>query len=525
MMEEFTMAKRRVIIFDTTLRDGEQAPGFSMNTEEKIKLALQIERLGVDVMEAGFPISSPGDFEAVTKVAQIVKNCGVAGLCRANEKDISVGWDALKHAVRPRIHTFIATSDIHLQHKLKKSREEALEIAVNAVKFARNLCEDVEFSAEDALRSDVDYLCQVVEAVIAAGASTVNLPDTVGYTMPFEIERVIAAVINRVPNIDKARISVHCHNDLGLAVANSLMSVNAGASQVECTINGIGERAGNCSLEEVVMGLNVRRDLFSDIEIGVKTNEIYRASKMLTSITGVGVQPNKAIVGKNAFAHEAGIHQDGMLKNRTTYEIMTPESVGYPSTSLVLGKHSGRHAFIQRIQALGFEISQEAMQSAFEEFKILADKKKEVFDEDIEAIVFNQSKDTAETYIMETVNIISGDTTIPTATVKLVDKDGNVSIDASTGDGPVDAVMKVIERISGICGRLKSYNIKALTAGKDAVGEVTLTVEFDECGYDVRGRDSDTDVVVASAKAYLDALNKYITRKESRSNVKPDKGV
>jgi 2-isopropylmalate synthase len=519
------MAKRKVMIFDTTLRDGEQAPGFSMNTEEKIKMALQIERLGVDVMEAGFPISSPGDFEAVTRVAQTVKNCGVAGLCRANEKDISVGWDALKHAVRPRIHTFIATSDIHLKHKLKKSREEALEIAVNAVKFARNLCEDVEFSAEDALRSDVDYLCQVVEAVIAAGASTVNLPDTVGYTMPFEIDQVISTIVNKVPNVDKARISVHCHNDLGLAVANSLMAVNAGASQVECTVNGIGERAGNCSLEEVVMGLNVRKDLFDDIEIGVNTQEIYRASKMLTSITGVGVQPNKAIVGKNAFAHEAGIHQDGMLKNRITYEIMTPESVGYPSTSLVLGKHSGRHAFIQRIKDLGFDIADDAMQAAFEEFKVLADKKKEVFDEDIESIILNQSADDQAAYSIETVNILSGDTAIPTATVKLADKDGNVSVDASTGDGPVDAVMKAIERIAGIGGRLKSYQIKALTAGKDAQGEVVLSAEFEEAGYDVRGRGSDTDVVVASAKAYLDALNKYLMRKETRGSAKTDKGV
>ena len=519
------MSKRKVVIFDTTLRDGEQAPGFSMNTDEKIQLALQLERLGVDVMEAGFPISSPGDFEAVTKVAKIIKNAGVAGLCRANEKDISVGWDALQHAVRPRIHTFIATSDIHLQHKLKKSREEALEIAVNAVKFARNLCEDVEFSAEDALRSDVDYLCQVVEAVIAAGASTVNLPDTVGYTMPFEIDKVISAILNRVPNVDKARISVHCHNDLGLAVANSLMAVNAGAGQVECTINGIGERAGNCSLEEVVMGLNVRKDLYDGIEIGVKTNELYRASKMLTSITGVGVQPNKAIVGKNAFAHEAGIHQDGMLKNRTTYEIMTPESVGYPSTSLVLGKHSGRHAFVQRIKDLGFEVDNDAIQAAFEEFKVLADKKKEVFDEDIEAIILNQSKDTEAAYTLKTVNILSGDTAIPTATIKLADKDGNESVDASTGDGPVDAVMKAIERIAGIGGRLKSYNIKALTAGKDAQGDVTLAAEFDESGYDVRGKGSDTDIVVASAKAYLDALNKYVMRKESRNIVKSEEGI
>lgn len=375
------------------------------------------------------------------------------------------------------------------------------------------------------MRSDVDYLCQVVEAVIAAGANTVNLPDTVGYKMPFEIDKVISEVINRVPNVDKARISVHCHNDLGLSVANSLMAVNAGASQIECTINGIGERAGNCSLEEVVMGLTVRKDVFDDIEIGVKTNEIYRASKMLTTITGVGVQPNKAIVGKNAFAHEAGIHQDGMLKNRTTYEIMTPESVGYPSTSLVLGKHSGRHAFVQRIKDLGYEIENDAMQSAFDEFKILADKKKEVFDEDIESIIFNQAKDEQFAYVMESVNILSGDTAIPTATIKLADKDGNEFVDASTGDGPVDAVMKAIERIAGVGGKLKSYQIKALTAGKDAQGEVVLSAEFEECGYDVRGRGSDTDVVVASAKAYLDALNKYVLRNESRDVIKTEKGI
>jgi len=519
------MSKRKIVIFDTTLRDGEQAPGFSMNTNEKIQMALQLEKLGVDVMEAGFPISSPGDFEAVTKVAKIIKKSGVAGLCRAHEKDIQVGWDALKHAVRPRIHTFLATSDIHLQHKLKKTREEALEIAVKAVKFARNLCGDVEFSAEDALRSDVDFLCKVVEEVIKAGASTVNLPDTVGYTIPFEIDKVISAIINRVPNIDKARISVHCHNDLGLAVANSLMSVNAGASQVECTINGIGERAGNCSLEEVVSAFNVRKDLFDDIEIGINSQEIYRSSKLLTSITGVGVQPNKAIVGKNAFAHEAGIHQDGILKNRTTYEILTPESVGYPSNSLVLGKHSGRHAFVERIKELGFEIAKEDVEKAFDAFKVLADKKKEVFDEDIEAIIFNQTADDTIHFKMDSINIFSGSTAIPTSTIMMSDKTGTQITDASTGDGAVDAAMKTIERIAGIPGKLKSYHIKALTAGKDAQGDVILTAEFEESGFDVRGRGSDTDVVIASAKAYLDALNKYITRKESRNIQKSEEGI
>ena len=519
------MSKRKIIVFDTTLRDGEQAPGFSMNTEEKIQMAIQLEKMGVDVMEAGFPISSPGDFEAVSRVAAVIKNCGVAGLCRANKKDIEVGWDALKGAVRPRIHTFIATSDIHLQYKLKKSREEALQIAVDAVKFARNLCGDVEFSAEDATRSDLDYLCRVVEAVIAAGASTVNIPDTVGYTIPMEFDKIISTIMNKVPNVDKARISVHCHNDLGLGAANSLAAIKAGATQVECTVNGIGERAGNTSLEEVVMAMTVRKDIFDDVEFGLNTKEIYRSSKMLTAITGVHVQPNKAIVGKNAFAHEAGIHQDGVLKNRITYEIMTPESVGYPENSLVLGKHSGRHAFVQRLQALGFEIAEEAMQTAFDTFKILADKKKEVFDEDIENIVLNQTAQTTKHFDLDRVNMFSGNTAIPTATVRLKTATNEFITDASIGDGPVDAVMKAIERIAGIPGRLKSYNIKALTEGKDAQGEVTIAAEFEKCGYSIKGRGTDTDVVVASAKAYLDALNKYITRKESKLAPRLPEGI
>jgi 2-isopropylmalate synthase len=519
------MSKRKVMIFDTTLRDGEQAPGFSMNTDEKIKMALQLEKLGVDVMEAGFPISSPGDFDAVSKVAAVVKNSGVAGLCRANPKDIEVGWDALKGAVAPRIHTFIATSDIHLKYKLKKSREEVLEIAVNAVKLARKLCGDVEFSAEDATRSDLDFLCQITEAVIDAGATTVNLPDTVGYTVPMEYEHMISTIMNKVPNVDKARISVHCHNDLGLAVANSLVAVNAGATQVECTVNGIGERAGNCSIEEVIMGMQVRPDIFNDVEIGINSQEIYRTSKMLTSITGVEVQPNKAIVGKNAFAHEAGIHQDGMLKNRMTYEIMTPESVGYPKNSLVLGKHSGRHAFADRLNALGLEVSEEGLQKAFEDFKVLADKKKEVYDEDIEAIIFNQSSEDVQHYEIDSVTITSGNASIPTATIRMKDMDGNYKTDASIGDGPVDAAMKAVERIAEIPGRLKSYKINAITAGKDAQGEVNLTAEFEECGYDVRGRGSDTDVVISSVKAYVDALNKYIARKETMTSKRTSGGI
>ncbi len=517
------MDKKRVIIFDTTLRDGEQAPGFSMNTEEKIKMAIQLEKLGVDVMEAGFPISSPGDFEAVQKVAAVVKNAGVAGLCRANQKDISVGWDALKGAVRPRIHTFLATSDIHMQYKLKKTREEVLEIATGAVKFARNLCGDVEFSAEDATRTDLDFLCQIVEAVIAAGASTVNLPDTVGYTVPFEYEKIISTIMNKVPNIDKARISVHCHNDLGLASANSLAAVRAGATQVECTINGIGERAGNAAFEEVIMALNVRKDLFN-VETNVNTKEIYRASKLLTSITGVGVQPNKAIVGKNAFAHEAGIHQDGVLKNRITYEIMTPESVGYPSNALVLGKHSGRHAFIKRLEALGFTLDTEQTETAFNKFKVLADKKKEVFDEDLEMLVEQQLNESIKHFAVGTVTFASGNAGIPTATVELKNEEGETFVDASIGDGPVDACLKAIERTTGVTGRLKSYKINALTAGKDAQGEVVLSVEFEGCGYDVTGRGSNTDVVVASAEAYVYALNRYLSRKDHKKETE-DKGI
>ena len=506
---------RKITIFDTTLRDGEQAPGFSMNIDEKLKMALQLERLGVDVIEAGFPISSPGDFEAVKKVAETVQKPAVAGLCRANRKDIEAGYEALKNAKRPRIHTFIATSDIHMKHKLKKSPEEVLQIAVDSVKFARNLCDDVEFSAEDATRTNLDFLCKVVESVIDAGATTVNLPDTVGYTVPMEYEKIISTIMNKVPNVDKAVISVHCHNDLGLAAANSLAAVKAGASQIECTINGIGERAGNASLEEVIMAMYVRKDIFNDVKNGINTKEIYKSSRLLTSITGVDVQPNKAIVGKNAFAHEAGIHQDGVLKERTTYEIMTPESVGFPSNKLVLGKHSGRHALIKRIQDLGYDIEKLDIEKIYNKFKELADKKKEVYDEDIEIIVENQTVSVKEAFSLEYINIVSGNTAIPTATVQLMDAKRNISMDASTGDGPVDASFKAIERISGIQGKLKKYKISAVTAGKDAQGEVIVNVDFENSGYEITGRGYSTDIVEASAKAFINALNRYLMRKNS----------
>jgi 2-isopropylmalate synthase len=503
---------RQIRFFDTTLRDGEQAPGFAMKTEEKVALALQLERLGVDIIEAGFPITSPGDFEAVQKISAVLTKATVAGLSRANRKDIQRAWDALKSAVKPRIHIVIATSDIHLEYKLKKSREEVLEIAADAVAFAKSLTDDVEFSAEDAIRSDPDYLCKVFKAVIDFGATTVNIPDTVGYTTPDEFYGRVSYVIKNVPNIDKAAVSVHCHNDLGLAVANSLAAVRAGATQIECTINGIGERAGNAALEEIVMMLSVRKDIFNDVTHAINTREIYRTSRLLTSVTGIECQPNKAVVGKNAFSHESGIHQDGVLKNPFTYEIMTPESVGFPGNKIVLGKHSGRHAFTSRLKSLGYEFDAENINKLFEEFKVLADKKKEVFDEDLDALVNKTFDNFPSAYRLGYIFFASGNTHIPTATVTLTDSDGREHTEASTGDGPVDAAFRAIEKISGISGRLCAYRINALTEGKDAQGEVLLTVEFAEEEL-INGKGYSTDVVVASVNAYLGALNRYINRR------------
>lgn len=502
---------RQIKFFDTTLRDGEQAPGFSMKTEEKIQLALQLEKLGVDIIEAGFPITSPGDFEAVQRVSAVITKATVAGLCRAHKVDIQAAWDALKEAKHPRIHIVIATSDIHLTTKLKKTKEEVLKMAVDAVTFAKSLCDDVEFSAEDAIRSNPDYLCQVVEAVIDAGATTVNIPDTVGYTIPQEFENLILYIRKNVKNIEKATISVHCHNDLGMAVANSLAAIRAGASQVECTVNGIGERAGNAALEEIVMMLNVRKDIFNDVQCNINTTELYRTSKMLTTITGVECQPNKAIVGKNAFSHESGIHQDGVLKNPFTYEIMTPASVGFPGNQIVLGKHSGRNALSTRLAALGHKLDNGAIDELFAEFKILADKKKEIFDEDLDALVYNRANAENSAFELEYVCFSSGNKHIPTATVMLKTPSGETVTDASTGDGPVDAAFKAIERISGITSRLHSYKISALTAGKDAQGEVLLTVSFNG-GDGIIARGYSTDVLVASVKAYINALNRYAAR-------------
>ncbi|PYM37373.1 MAG: 2-isopropylmalate synthase [Candidatus Rokuibacteriota bacterium] len=502
------MSDSRVIIFDTTLRDGEQAPGFSMNTVEKLEMARQLARLQVDVIEAGFPISSDEDFEATREVAKQVGTLegapAICGLSRVGLADIDRCWEAVRYARRPRIHTFVATSDLHLKYKLRKSRAEVLTAAVQAVRHARGYCADVEFSPEDASRSDFDYMCDVLSAVIDAGAQTVNIPDTVGYAVPQEWGERIARIRERVQGIDRVVLSVHCHNDLGQAVANSLTALLHGARQIECTVNGIGERAGNASLEEIVMALRTRRDFFG-LETNVRTEEIFRASRLLSHITGVHVQPNKAVVGENAFAHEAGIHQDGVLKEKLTYEIMRPEDIGRPSNKLVLGKHSGRHALAARLKDLGFDLAGAELDRAFKKFKELADRKKEVYDEDLAAMVADEATQIPETYTLDYLHSISGTGLIPSATVRLV-KDGQTFQDSGVGDGPVDAALAAIDAITGLKGRLLDYALRAATGGKDAIGEVSVKVEFD--GTVVSGKGSSTDVIEASARAYLNALNR-----------------
>ncbi|MDR1195973.1 MAG: 2-isopropylmalate synthase [Endomicrobium sp.] len=511
----------KVLFFDTTLRDGEQSPGASMNLKEKLLVANQLDTLGVDIIEAGFPISSPGDFEAVKMVAKQIKGSSVAGLCRAADKDIKVCWDAVKYAKKPRIHIFLATSDLHIEKKLQKTRAQVLDMAVKAVKYGKSLCSDIEFSAEDAGRSDMDYLCKVVEAVIDAGAKTVNIPDTVGYTMPGEFGSKIAEIKRRVPNINKAVISVHCHNDLGLAVANSLSAIENGARQVECTINGIGERAGNASLEEIVMALTVRPRYYN-VGHSIRTKEIYKASKLVSNLTGIIVQVNKAIVGANAFAHEAGIHQDGVLKDRGTYEIMNPQDIGIPENSLVLGKHSGRHAFFKRIKDLGYkQIEAQTLEQLFEKFKILADKKKVIFDDDIIALIEEDSSSGQEIFSLEYVSATSGTGTIPTATVRITknekpvkagiktsgEKVKSASIrEAACGTGPVDAAYKAIDKITGMELKLTDYSLRAVSSGEDALGEVNLKASYNEMIYS--GKGTSTDIVEASVKAYMQAVNK-----------------
>jgi 2-isopropylmalate synthase len=501
----------RVIIFDTTLRDGEQSPGFSMNTMEKLEMARQLARLRVDVIEAGFPISSDEDFEATREVARQVGTLdgapSICGLSRVGLGDIDRCWEAVKYANKPRIHTFVATSDIHLKYKLRKSRAEVLKAAAEAVKHARAYCEDVEFSPEDASRTDFDYMCDVLDAVISAGASTINIPDTVGYAIPQEWGQRITNIRERLKRHEgRYVLSVHCHNDLGQAVANSVTGVMNGARQIECTINGIGERAGNASLEEIVMALRTRKDFF-DVDTGVKTEEIFRTSRLLSHITGIHVQPNKAIVGENAFAHEAGIHQDGVLKEKSTYEIMKPEDIGRPSNKLVLGKHSGRAALNSRLKELGFDLQPPELDRAFKKFKDLADRKKEVFDEDLVSIVTDEATQAPETYVLEYLHVLSGTSVVPSATVKLA-RDGQTYQDSGIGDGPVDAVLAAIDAITGMKGRLQDYAIRAATSGKDAVGEVSVKVDFD--GTVVAGKGSSTDVIEASARAYLNAINRLV---------------
>src|SRR5262245_2598902 len=501
----------RIIIFDTTLRDGEQSPGFSMNTMEKLEMARQLARLNVDVIEAGFPISSEEDFEATREVAKQVGTLDgapvICGLSRVGLGDIDRCWEAVKYARRPRIHTFVATSDIHLKYKLRKSRAEVLRAAEEAVRHARGYCEDVEFSPEDASRSDFDYMCDVLLAAIGAGARTINIPDTVGYAIPQEWGQRIARIRERLKAHEGQYVlSVHCHNDLGQAVANSLTAIMNGARQIECTINGIGERAGNASLEEIVMALKTRGDFF-EAQTQVRTEEIFRTSRLLSHITGVHVQPNKAVVGENAFAHEAGIHQDGVLKEKLTYEIMQPQDIGRPSNKLVLGKHSGRHALAARLKDLGFDLSGSELDQAFKKFKDLADRKKEVYDEDLMAIVTDEATKIPELYELDYLHVISGTGVIPSATVRLR-KEGQLFQDSGVGDGPVDAVLAAIEAITGMKGRLLDYALRAATSGKDAIGEVGMKIDFD--GTVVSGKGASTDVIEGSARAYLNALNRAV---------------
>ncbi len=504
---------RRVLIFDTTLRDGEQSPGASMNIAEKLETARALEALGVDILEAGFPIASQGDFEAVRAIATELTDVVVCGLARCNDRDIDRAWEALKYARKPRIHVFLATSAIHREHKLKMTREQIVERAVESVKRAAGYCADVEFSPEDAARTEVDFLCEVVEAAIAAGATTVNIPDTVGYAVPTQYAALIRTLRERVPNIDRAVVSVHCHNDLGLAVANSLAACEMGAGQVECTINGIGERAGNAALEEIVMAIKTRQDYYG-LTTGIKTERLYPMSRMISSITGLKVQRNKAIVGRNAFAHEAGIHQDGMLKERSTYEIMRPEEVGVPKTDLVLGKHSGRHALWERVEALGYHLAETQREELFEDFKTLADKKKEVYDEDLIVLIEKHIQNVPAHWVLVSLHTTSGPSVVPTATIEIRRPDGRIVRDAAIGDGPVDAIFKAVERVTGIAANLREFAVRSVTAGKDAQGEVSLELEVEQGDTTFRGRAASTDIIEASALAYLNAVNAIMTRRE-----------
>jgi 2-isopropylmalate synthase len=494
----------RVIIFDTTLRDGEQSPGASMNSAEKMRLAVQLEKLGVDVMEAGFPASSPGDFESVQMIAEKIRNVEVTALARTAKGDIDKAWGAVQNAAKPRIHTFIATSDIHMKYKLKMSRDQVVREAVEAVKYARTFTDNIEFSTEDGTRSDRDFLCRIFEAAIEAGASTINLPDTVGYTVPEEFFELVSYVRAHTPNIHKAVMSIHCHNDLGLATANTLAGIRAGARQAEVTVNGIGERAGNTSLEEIVMALYTRMNVMH-LSSSVNTQEIYPASRLASMITGIVVQPNKAIVGANAFAHEAGIHQDGVLKNPMTYEIMNPETVGLSSNKLVIGKHSGRHAFKEKLADLGYDLSKDEMNMLFGKFKDLADKRKEILDEDIEVLVAEEILRVSDIFKLEYLNVVSGTVAVPTATVKLMIRDEEAQ-GAGFGVGPIDAAFNTIAKMTGSESKLVRFSVNAISGGMDAQGEVTVRLK--EGGLVALGKGADSDIITASAKAFVNGLNR-----------------
>jgi 2-isopropylmalate synthase len=500
-----TADARRIVIFDTTLRDGEQSPGCSMNLEEKLEVAQALVDLGVDVIEAGFPIASPGDFESVRAIAENVRGSTICGLARCNEKDIDRAWEALQHAPDARIHVFLATSAIHREFKLRMDKDEIIHRAVEGVKRAKGYCPNIEFSPEDAARTEPDFLCRVVEAAIEAGATTVNIPDTVGYATPAHFANVIKNLVSRVPNIDKAVISVHCHNDLGLAVANSLAAVEHGAGQVECTINGIGERAGNCSLEEVVMAMRTRSDYYHTTT-RIVTPRLVPTSRLLSNITGMQVQRNKAIVGRNAFAHEAGIHQDGMLKERTTYEIMRPEDVGFTATDLVLGKHSGRAALADRAQALGYHLTPEQLQEVFDEFKRLADKKKEVYDADIAALIEKRMNVAEDIWMLASYEVHATGGGEPTVSVTLERGEEQVTRKSTGGDGPLDALFRTIEEITGVSVVVRDFRVISVTRGKDAQGESTIEVEREGRVY--RGRGVSTDTVEAATLAFLNAINR-----------------
>ncbi len=496
--------KEKIFIFDTTLRDGEQAPGAALTSIQKLEIAYQLEKLGVDVIEAGFPVASPDDFKAVSSIAGRLKKASVCGLARCKKQDIEAAAKSLKKAKRPRIHIFLATSKIHLEYKFKKAEEEILALTKKYTKFTRNLSSDIEFSPEDATRSSKDFLYRVIEQAIKCGARTINIPDTVGYSHPQEIKTLITDIKNNVPNINKATISIHCHDDLGMAVANSLSAVLAGAGQVHCTVNGIGERAGNASLEEIVMAIKTRQDVFSGYKTDINSKEIFRSSRLVSNLTGFAIAPNKSIVGRNAFAHESGIHQDAVLKKRSTYEIMNPKDVGLDKSQIVLGKHSGRHALTKRLQLLGFVFSKTKNDLIFKKFKDLADKKKEVFDDDLIALAEEETKPKVQAYKLISVGINTGTDVTPYALVKLRHKRKVLEAKAS-GDGPVDSCYKAIDKITKIKTKLLSYKLEAITKGKDAQGRAK--VEVAAKNKMIVGRGSSTDILEASVKAYLDAIN------------------